>query len=73
VIVVRRTGPTLLAYVGTGLIPSIRVEVFEGVRGVEISLVSKSKCLLLNRDSLSLNLTVGSPLQLCRLVRSLRP
>jgi len=29
----------MLAYVGTGLASSIRTEVFEGVRGVEISLV----------------------------------
>jgi len=32
------TGPTL-AYVGTGLASSIRIEVFEGVRGAELSLV----------------------------------
>src|SRR5215469_13561936 len=46
-----------LACVGTGPVPSIRVEVSKKVRRVGISLVFKSKRLLLNRDSISLNLT----------------
>jgi len=44
----------MLAYVGTGLVSSIRIEVFKGVRGVEISLVLYlAEWKLLNRDSLS--------------------
>ncbi len=55
------TSPTR-GHVSTGLASSIRAEGFEGVRGAEISLVlyPNSKCLLLNRDSLSLNLTIYS-------------